>query len=315
MWSRVCDLLVTKPDLNLLDRDGLSVLHRLVMCPDSRFDSLLSRLLKNGADVNLKTSKGDTVLHLATEHQKLQQRLARKSGGLRAMKKYRKKIAESKSKALELLIKFCRKVDDKNREGNTAAILAARIENWHFLKLLLKHDSNVNVLDSHQRSVLHLLALKRPSFLCETIVTECIENGAQVDREDKNGRSPLQLAVDSQNWTLCKLLIKHGANHDIRDRDNSNVLHRLALADSEHVEEVMPLVSLLQSRGANINAAGPSGNTIVHLAARQKNWTFVAMTYTWSQKRWWDDMCSSTWQTGQSARMIQTSDSNPTQLP
>ncbi|XP_025101580.1 uncharacterized protein LOC112568488 [Pomacea canaliculata] len=57
MWSRVCDLLVTKPDLNLLDREGLSVLHRLVMCPDSRLDSLIPVLLENGADVHIKTKK------------------------------------------------------------------------------------------------------------------------------------------------------------------------------------------------------------------------------------------------------------------
>ncbi|PVD27077.1 hypothetical protein C0Q70_12227 [Pomacea canaliculata] len=195
MWSRVCDLLVTKPDLNLLDRDGLSVLHRLVMCPDSRFDSLLSCLLENGADVNLKTANGDTALHLATEHQKL-----RKVEYI-----LRNKNAESKNKALELLFKDCRNVDDKNRDGKTAAILAARIENWHFLKLLLKH----------------------------------------------------------------------GANHDISDRDNRNVLHRLALADSKHVEEVMPLFSLLKSRDANINVTGPSGNTIVHLAAKKKNWKLL----------------------------------------
>ncbi|XP_025101594.1 uncharacterized protein LOC112568499 [Pomacea canaliculata] len=72
MWSRVCDLLVTKPDLNLLDRDGLSVLHRLVMCPDSRFDSLLPVLLENGADFNLKTKKGETVLHIAAKYQKVE---------------------------------------------------------------------------------------------------------------------------------------------------------------------------------------------------------------------------------------------------
>ncbi|PVD27078.1 hypothetical protein C0Q70_12228 [Pomacea canaliculata] len=256
MWSRVCDLLVTKPDLNLLDRDGLSVLHRLIMCPDSRFDSLLSRLLENGADVNLKTANGDTALHLATDHQKLRK------------VQYILRLAHNSDE-------HCRNVDDKNREGNTAAILAARIENWHFLKLLLKHGANVNVLDSHQHSVLHILALKRPSFYCESLATECIKHGAQVNRRDENGRSPLHLAADSQNWTLCKLLIEHGANHDIRDEDNSNVLHRLALADSEHVEEVIPLFSLLQYRGANINAAGPSGNTIVHLAARQKNWMLL----------------------------------------
>ncbi|PVD27075.1 hypothetical protein C0Q70_12225 [Pomacea canaliculata] len=283
MWSRVCDLLVTKPDLNLLDRDGQSVLHRLVMCHDSRFDSLLSRLLENGADVNLKTANGDTALHLATEHQKLRKvqyilRLEHNSDEreyLKARNKYRNKNAESKNKALELFFKDCRNVDDKNRDGNTAAILAARIENWHFLKLLLKHGANVNVLDSHQHSVLHILALKRPSFYCESLATECIKHGAQVDREDENGRSPLHLAVDSQNWTLCKLLIEHGANHDIRDQDNSNVLHRLTLADSKHVEEVMSLFSLLQSRGANINATGPSGNTILHLAAKQRNWTLL----------------------------------------
>ncbi|PVD27079.1 hypothetical protein C0Q70_12229 [Pomacea canaliculata] len=226
MWSRVCDLLVTKPDLNLLDREGLSVLHRLVMCPDSRFDSLLPVVLENGADVHIKTKKGDTILHLTAKHQKITTSLPplhlpdskdqdkREQAKTKILEEYRSQCAESKRQLLAKLISSCQNLDDQDDLGNTAMIVAAKTDNWEFMKLLLEHGARADIVDLYQRSVLHILATKQTftdALACRNLVALCLSRGAEVNSRDVYGNSVLHLTVQSRHWILFELLIDCGA--------------------------------------------------------------------------------------------------------
>ncbi|PVD27215.1 hypothetical protein C0Q70_12370 [Pomacea canaliculata] len=238
MWSRVCDLLVAKPDLNRLDRDGLSVLHRLVMCPDTRFDSLLLLLLENGADINNKTLKGDTILHLAAKHQKVltknQSSPTIYSGWgdheylrLKIITEDVNKRAEPKRQLLTRLIRSCDSLDDCDHQGSTAVMLAAKNINWEFLKLLLANGARASHVDQHQRSLLHLLVLYgsyMDPVTCRDLdlVPLCVNGGAELNCVDCDGNSALHLAVQSKNWILFKSLIEHGADPGLMDSAGFN---------------------------------------------------------------------------------------------
>ncbi|XP_025101500.1 ankyrin-3-like [Pomacea canaliculata] len=287
MWSRVCDLLVAKPDLNHLDMDGLSVLHRLVMCPDSRFDSLLLLLLENKANINNKTSKGDSVLHLAAKHQKVltmdqpspptDRDVYRR---LKFIAKYVNKRAESKRQLLRRLIKSCDSFDDCDDQGTTAVMLAAKNINWEFLKLLLANGARASHVDQHQRSLLHVRALYgfyMDPFTCQDLdlVTLCVNRGAEVNCVDCDGNSALHLAVQSKNWILCKSLIEHGADTRLMDCMGLNVLHRLALTEIQYTQDVCMLFPLICSRDTDLNTPSRTGNTVLNIAATKQNWSLV----------------------------------------
>ncbi|XP_025101491.1 uncharacterized protein LOC112568405 [Pomacea canaliculata] len=287
MWSRVCDLLVAKPDLNRLDRDGLSVLHRLVMCPDSRFDSLLLLLLENKANINSKTSKGDSVLHLAAKHQKVltmdQPSPPTDRDEYRRLKFIAKDVnkrAESKRQLLTRLIRSCDSLDDCDDQGNTAVMLAAINVNWEFLKLLLANGARRSHVDQHQRSLLHVLALYgsyMDPFTCQDLdlVTLCVNRGAEVNCVDCDGNSALHLAVQSKNWILCKSLIEHGADPGLMDSAGFNVLHRLALTEIQYKQDVCLLLPLICRRDTDLNTPSRTGNTVLNKAATKQNWSLV----------------------------------------
>ncbi|PVD26827.1 hypothetical protein C0Q70_11974 [Pomacea canaliculata] len=287
MWSRVCDLLAAKPDLNLLDRDGLSVLHRLVMCPDNRFDSLLPVLLEKGADVSIKNSEGDTALHLAASCQNIGSvgkslHLGDCNGGEQStdfwskiMEEYHLKCSESKQQALKTLVESCEDLDKRDSLGNTAMILAAKNKNWEFVKLLIEHGASTDLVDDNWRSVLHVLALtggQMDPLLVTKIVEQC---KSQINDTDLNGSSPLHLAVCSQSWTVFKVLLDLGGETGRRDGSGYTVLHTLAGTGRDQVQHVTSLFTLLTKQGVDLNIPCPAGNTVLHIAAMQRNWTLV----------------------------------------
>ncbi|PVD26831.1 hypothetical protein C0Q70_11978 [Pomacea canaliculata] len=287
MWSRVCDLLAAKPDLNLLDRDGLSVLHRLVMCPDNRFDSLLPVLLENGADVSIKNSEGDTALHLIASCQNIGSvgkslHLGDCSGGEQStdfrskiMGEYHLKCSESKQLALKTLVESCEDLDKRDSLGNTAMILAAKNKNWEFVKLLIEHGASTDLVDDNWRSVLHVLALtggQMDPLLATKVVEQC---KSQINDTDLNGSSPLHLAACSQSWTVFKVLLDLGGDPGRRDGSGYTVLHTLAGTGKDQVQYVTSLFTLLTQQGVDLNIPCPEGNTVLHIAAMQKNWTLV----------------------------------------
>ncbi|KAK6242677.1 hypothetical protein SCA6_008066 [Theobroma cacao] len=69
---------------------------------------------------------------------------------------------------------------------------------------------------------LHRAASTGNSALCEFL----IEEGAEVDAEDRAGQTPLMNAVICQNKEVALLLIRHGADVDIEDKEGYTVFGR-----------------------------------------------------------------------------------------
>ena len=61
---------------------------------------------------------------------------------------------------------------------------------------------------------LHLCALKRNENLCRLL----IEHNADVNIRDKSGYRPLHLCALKRNENLCRLLLEHNADVNIRDK-------------------------------------------------------------------------------------------------
>ncbi len=99
----------------------------------------------------------------------------------------------------------------------------------------------------------------------ETLGQSILENGEDINAQDKDGVTPLHWAVADNNKELAKLLIKHGADVDVRNRDKHTPLHYAA------VHGYVEIVKYLIDNGANVNAQDEDGHIPLHFAVKYDN--------------------------------------------
>ena len=110
-------------------------------------------------------------------------------------------------------------VDTENHNGHTALALAAEYPAMEvrapIAKLLLAHGGNVNAAAGHHGgTVLHRAVIHGDIALTGLL----LEHGADPDRQDWSGKTPLHLAV-TKNRKLVELLLAHAPNLAAKSRD------------------------------------------------------------------------------------------------
>jgi ankyrin repeat protein len=100
--------------------------------------------------------------------------------------------------------------------------------------------------------------LSDAAFVCDFVrVRQLLEQGADPDARDADGRTPLFSAVLGSSNGLVGLLLEHGAQVDARDDEEWTALH---FAAQEYLPEI---ARILVARGANVNAQDADGNSVL----------------------------------------------------
>ncbi|WP_264707049.1 ankyrin repeat domain-containing protein [Wolbachia endosymbiont (group A) of Acrocera orbiculus] len=99
----------------------------------------------------------------------------------------------------------------------------------------------------------------------EALGQSILENGEDIDAQDKDGVTPLHWAVADNNKELAKLLIKHGADVDARNRDKHTPLHYAA------VHGYVEIAKYLIDNGANVNAQDQDEHIPLYFAVTNDN--------------------------------------------
>jgi len=143
----------------------------------------IEALIKAGADVNARDIDKQTPLHHAWE-----------------------------DIIIDILVKNGADIDAKDKKNLTPLHRNAGSPRDEYLntKMLLELGANVNARDRYHRSPLHH-ATRRP-FCNEDLVKLLIDAGAEVDAKDRSNHTPLYYANKKDHDSICKLLIKYGAN-------------------------------------------------------------------------------------------------------
>ncbi|KFV61106.1 Ankyrin repeat and protein kinase domain-containing protein 1, partial [Dryobates pubescens] len=124
--------------------------------------------------------------------------------------------------------------------------------------LLASQGADLERKQKNHRTPLHV-AVERGKF---RVVHCLLKRGACVNSLDQNRCSALHLAAARGKYLICEKLIKHGANVELRTDKGWTPLHLAAFKG--HVE----IIHLLKDGQAKLNARGGMGWTPLHLATR-----------------------------------------------
>jgi ankyrin repeat protein len=93
------------------------------------------------------------------------------------------------------------------------------------------------------------------------------QNNLDINIQDKDGDTPLHIAIFLCNLDIIKILIKYGADTKIKDKWGQTPVHRLYFCINDN--QILKIIDLLYKNNVNFNEIDNFGNTVLHLALKQ----------------------------------------------
>lgn len=213
-------------------QDNRSLLH---VAAESNHPQLIKVLLDHGADINAKTSKGETALHLAAA-----------AGNVEVAKK---------------LIYSGLPIDSIDDNGSIPLHYAIRNNRRSIILLLTNLPKSLTSRLNHgltsNPSLLHYAVIKND----EEFFNLALKNsGVDLNARTKDGETPLHFAIIYNRLKLIYELVKRGADVNAQSSNGETPLHFAAALGQAHS------VEFLLRQSADVNGFTTSGSTPLHYA-------------------------------------------------
>ncbi len=247
--KEVADLLML--DINARDKSGNTPLHLAVH--DNR-PEIVSFLIANGAQVNLKNSKLLTQLKydsyqntpVAPPYEQTPLDIA---------------VGLKLQDIVELLISKHPDVNSEDEDGRSLLHIAVTFKLHDVAKQLIAKGAFVNAKNNLLQTPLHLAAAQGSQDIAELL----IKNGASVNTRNHVGQTPLYQAIAIGHNDIAALLIKNGADVNNQDMCDTTLLHKAA-----HYGTV-EILQWLIAKGAKIDTTNCDDMTPLKIAETNSN--------------------------------------------
>ena len=90
------------------------------------------------------------------------------------------------------------------------------------LEHLIKHDSDVSVIDEYSNTTLHLIMILKLADEGLKMAKRLVEEGADIDAQDDNLRTPLMHAIKERDVNMVSLLLDLGADQEVRNKSEQD---------------------------------------------------------------------------------------------
>ena len=231
-----------KLDLNLKDAEGKTALDHAI---ENGF-GVAAKFLQSKGAVSGRTYKGEAEIKAATNCFAL----------LRATK-------YNKEQEIKTLIAQGVDVNTHDQHGNTPLILAAEYiySGVDIMKLFVDRGANVNAVNDEGQTALMWAAERNSADVAKFLLA----NKAGPGLRNKRGQTALHIAAANFHAAIVGDLLASGAEADLRDADGKTALLLVANSESFVPDDIM---NLLLSKGADLNALDPEGNSPLITAAK-----------------------------------------------
>lgn len=192
----VSDLIAMGADVNLVNNKGLSCLHFI------QNYKITGILLYAGVYINPQESNGLTPLHLAAAHKNHQ---------------------KDECCKVTLLLYHGANPHIPDHQGKKPLHVAVQYNNLRAVQALLRKQVDSNAADMNGWTPLHYAAKYNSS---DEITRNLLCNDACIDSLDRQGKSPLYIAVQFYHAKIVQTLIDAGADITIFKRQPNVALHK-----------------------------------------------------------------------------------------
>ncbi len=264
------------------DKHGRTLLHWACVFDGHYVDSIKALLEKGMININQKDSRGDTPFYLACCHKRndiakllltREELDVNKKTKFRALFTYQYNLLEivfdnNLIDVFQCLLKHP-KFNFMSQCGHHVFIQACLNNKMEYIKLLLSHPAlKVDEIDpSTGHSALHL-AFDRGLDSME-IVELLLKNGANINLRNRDGETPLTIAVTKNSMELVKFLLENDADINLRNRDGETPLTIAA------AKNFMEIVKFLLENDAKINLRNRDGDTPLSIAVTKNSMELV----------------------------------------
>jgi ankyrin repeat protein len=206
--SVVTTLLEAGAVINTIDHLGWTASHHAAF---NRHKETVTMLIQSGSDINARTNSGETALHLVA-------RSAQEGESLWTDEMESSDQVEDLEVA-QLLLKQGANIQATNVDGINPLHLAAREGYPKITGLFLQHVVDIDATDEGGMTALHHAASytakpfsdynKRTNF---NLTMMLLRKGANVEIRDNAGRTPLFMAAANEDESMCRILLANGAD-------------------------------------------------------------------------------------------------------
>lgn len=254
-------LLQAKADPNSCDSNGNTSLH-LVM-PEASRSKLFDELLKYGANVNAKDKYGETPMHIiarigmsdAVTHKLISSGADVNERNKNGQTPLMLAIERNNLTQAKTFIELGANIHDQDNSGSSSLTLALD-QGLDAVKLIV-NKKNITSRDIYGRNALHLASKKNADI---SIVNYLLNEGCTINVCDKDGNTPLHIAVKNNYKDIGNALLSAGADIFVVNNSGDCPL-KLSYFLNEGREQWIITDQTIQKKDA-------VGNTPLHLAAQ-----------------------------------------------
>ena len=231
------------------------------------FLGMLDLLIRSGADLQIRTSKGDCALQEAA--------------------------LQGHTDVIKRLVQAGLPVDIRGQDGHTALSQAARFGQLISVRALIELGANANTKSDVGYFPLHHVAENDQVEIIDLL----LNHGAEIDCVDSTGRTPILIAARKGSEAAFRMLLERGAELNLVNDSGCNALHFAAHGGSVNIGRLLlsrffatdgrddkghtPLLSaasngsvefvrFLSVEGADLSAKSNAGETAVCIATLGK---------------------------------------------